>query len=242
MLNKKVSIVIPVFNAKNTIRNCLDSIDSDVKSLCEIIVVDGFSTDGTKTIVVEFIKNGIIDKFVSEKDSGIYDAVNKGCALASGDWLYVLGSDDALIADQFVSAVNELQIQSFIYYANVKHKFSGKIYWGRFNKAKCVFYNISHQAIFYPINYVRTTSYKLKYKICSDYDYLFRAMGAGFDLKYLNKTICIYNDREGVSSKNEDIVFLADKAVIIRKAFGIFYSVIYSSFVFLSKVKRRMYN
>jgi len=95
----KVSIITVVWNNAKTIKDAIDSVLSQTYEDIEYIVVDGASTDGTVEIVQSYGEK--IDKFVSEKDNGLYDAMNKGIALATGDIVGILNSDDFYI-DKYV--------------------------------------------------------------------------------------------------------------------------------------------
>lgn len=88
----KISIVTPVFNGEKYIRRTIDSIVRQTHPDIEYIVVDGASTDNTMDIVREY--GSQISKIISEPDSGMYDAINKGFSLASGKILAYLNSDD----------------------------------------------------------------------------------------------------------------------------------------------------
>ena len=90
--NLKISIVTVAFNSAKTIRDTINSIvKQDYKNI-EYIVIDGNSTDETNQIVREF--NDHVDIHISETDEGIYDAMNKGIKLATGDIIGILNSDD----------------------------------------------------------------------------------------------------------------------------------------------------
>ncbi|ABL02603.1 glycosyl transferase, family 2 [Candidatus Ruthia magnifica str. Cm (Calyptogena magnifica)] len=91
----KLSIITVVWNNKTTIKDAIDSVLSQNYQNIEYIVIDGGSSDGT----IEIIKNyqNKITKFVSEPDKGIYDAMNKGIVLATGDIIGILNSDDFYI-------------------------------------------------------------------------------------------------------------------------------------------------
>ena len=93
----KVSILTVSYNADSTIEQTLLSVCNQIYSDIEYIIVDGKSTDNTLSIINKYMDK--ISIVVSEPDKGIYDAINKGLALASGDFLLVLGSDDCLSSE-----------------------------------------------------------------------------------------------------------------------------------------------
>ena len=88
----KISIITVSFNSAATIKDTIESVLSQDYPYIEYIVVDGGSTDNTVDIVMEYGDD--IDIFVSESDRGIYDAMNKGISLATGDVIGILNSDD----------------------------------------------------------------------------------------------------------------------------------------------------
>src|ERR1700744_4382606 len=90
------TIIIPTFNSEKTLQNALSSILSQNFTEFEILIVDGVSNDNTIKIVKENIEKDKRIRFISEKDNGIFDAMNKGIELSLGEWLYFLGSDDRL--------------------------------------------------------------------------------------------------------------------------------------------------
>ncbi|MCE7059957.1 glycosyltransferase family 2 protein [Dyadobacter sp. CY343] len=102
----KVSILTVVYNGAATIRQCIESIVNQDYPDIEYIVVDGNSKDGTQDIVKSF--EGKVSKFVSEKDAGIYDAMNKGIQLASGEIIGILNADDFYAFSTVISEVVEL--------------------------------------------------------------------------------------------------------------------------------------
>ncbi len=88
----KVSIITAVFNRENSISRCVESVLAQSYPNIEYIIIDGGSTDGTLSALQSF-EDGI-DIFISEKDDGIYNALNKGIHLATGDIVGFLHSDD----------------------------------------------------------------------------------------------------------------------------------------------------
>ncbi len=87
----KISIITVCYNAEDTINDTIQSVLSQDYKDVEYIIVDGKSTDRTLE-KIQSIKNGI--KLISEKDQGIYDAMNKGISIASGDVIGILNADD----------------------------------------------------------------------------------------------------------------------------------------------------
>jgi glycosyltransferase involved in cell wall biosynthesis len=99
----KVSIITVSYNSGKTIRDTIESVLAQTYSDIEYIIVDGASRDNTMSIVQEYSTS--IAKVVSEPDKGIYDAMNKGIALATGDVIGILNSDDFYESDQSIEWV-----------------------------------------------------------------------------------------------------------------------------------------
>ena len=103
----KISIITVVHNNKDTIQDAMISVLSQDHDDIEYIIVDGASTDGTVEVIKKAVKRyperNI--KFISEKDDGIYDAMNKGIALATGDIIGILNSDDFYVNRDVISTV-----------------------------------------------------------------------------------------------------------------------------------------
>lgn len=99
----KVSVVTVAYNAASTIENTIQSVLSQDYSDVEYIVIDGASTDNTITIVNEFRHS--INIIVSEPDKGIYDAMNKGIKLATGDIIGFLNADDVYADNTILSQI-----------------------------------------------------------------------------------------------------------------------------------------
>ncbi len=97
-----ISIITPVFNAKDTLRDCIESVLSQDYSV-EYIIVDGGSTDGTTDIIAEYASR--LAHLISEPDRNSYDAANKGIALATGDVIGILAADDIYAHGEVVSKV-----------------------------------------------------------------------------------------------------------------------------------------
>ncbi len=102
-MNPKISIITVVFNAKNHIKDCVESVLAQDYPNYEYLLIDGASTDGTLAIVDSYRDK--LDYFVSEPDKGMYDALNKGIAAAKGDVIGILNADDILASPDVLSNV-----------------------------------------------------------------------------------------------------------------------------------------
>ncbi len=104
----KVSIITVCYNSEATIREAIESVLSQTYTDIEYIIVDGASSDSTLSIVDEYQRK--IAKVISEEDSGLYDAMNKGVLAATGEVLGILNSDDVYSGNAVISDI----VQSFI--------------------------------------------------------------------------------------------------------------------------------
>jgi glycosyltransferase involved in cell wall biosynthesis len=101
----KISLITTTFNSAETLRDTLESVRLQEYNDIEYVIVDGGSTDGTMDLIAEF--KDIVSASVSEKDDGIYDALNKGIAMATGEVVGFLHSDDMFADAKVLSRIAE---------------------------------------------------------------------------------------------------------------------------------------
>lgn len=99
----KVTIITPTFNSAIYLEDCIRSVLSQRYKNIEHIIVDGKSTDGTLDIIKKYEAH--LGKCISETDRGMYDAINKGIKLATGDIIGILNSDDMLNGEDVIEAI-----------------------------------------------------------------------------------------------------------------------------------------
>lgn len=214
----KISIITVCFNAEKTIEETLISVTNQTYNNIEYIIIDGKSTDKTLDIIYKY-KNKI-SFIVSEPDQGIYDAMNKGLQIATGDYVIFLGADDHLISFKIIEEiVPYLQKKDTIYYGSVFRPKSNTLYCGHFTKYKLAIKNIPHQSIFFPKIVYKDYPYKLEYKLLADY-YNNIILFNKYSFKHINRTISFFNDT-GVSAQNIDCNFNKIKNYLIIKELGI---------------------
>jgi len=179
----KVTIITVTYNSADTIAETIESVFSQDYSYIEYIIVDGLSTDGTQEIVKNYATG--ISKFISEKDTGLYDAMNKGIDMATGEIIGILNSDDLYENSQVISrVVNEFER------SNTDSVFGDLYYFKSDNPIKPVrFYkgkNFSKKKIEigilppHPTFFTRRSVYEkygtfdLQFKLASDFDLMTR--------------------------------------------------------------------
>ena len=212
-----LSIVMPVYNGGAALAHAIASVKRQRYDNIELIIIDGASTDNTLEIMRDNERH--IDVWVSETDSGVYDAMNKGAALANGDWLYFLGSDDELL-ETVHEIMPLLKDPHGVYYGEVLRT-SGKTGVGRFSRRQLIRRNIPHQAIFYPRSVFDRYCYDLKYPVAADYHLNLRCFGdPSFRFIHLPVVTALFNDADGISSTRNDPAFAADKPGLVREHLG----------------------
>lgn len=219
----KVSIITVVYNNRFTISDAIESVLSQDYAETEYIIIDGLSTDGTQEIIQSY--GDRITHFVSEKDNGIYDAMNKGIKLASGDVVGILNSDDFYINNDVISTVvKEFETK------NVDSVFADLVFIKREEPQKIVrYYNSSHfnpkkfnygwmpahPTFFVKRNiYERYGLFKTDYKIASDYELLTRFLSKyKISYSYIPKVI-IKMRTGGLSTKSLKSNWILNKEIV----------------------------
>ncbi len=208
----KISIITVTFNSESTIRDTIESVLSQDYDNIEYIIVDGYSNDNTLNIIKEYENH--IDIIISELDTGIYDAMNKGIALTNGDIIGFLNSDDIFYDSTVVTKIANCFIENpriDIFYANL-------VYVDRNNPNKITRFNISTKYYInffnecnappHPTFYVKKIAchenlfFNLNYKIASDYDLMFRLLKVYKLNSYYLDNFIIRMRIGGVSNKN----------------------------------------
>lgn len=198
------SVIIPSYQSGKTIGASVDSILNQHFTDFELLIIDGDSADETRTVIERYSDKRI--RFISEKDKGVYDAMNKGIRISSGQYLYFLGADDQLIDNDVLQSVYNFLKESpaDIVYGNAQLASNGVLDAGiEMDLEKLLFQqNINHQSVFYARScFDKIGCYNLKYPVLADWDLNIRCfMHPDFTIKYMARTIALYNDISGMSS------------------------------------------
>jgi glycosyltransferase involved in cell wall biosynthesis len=220
-----ITIITATYNSITTIEESILSVVTQSYPNIEYIIIDGLSNDGTVKCLKKYKDK--ISYLISEPDSGIYNALNKALVIAKGDWILVLGSDDFLLPEAISKCVRFFDDLTAAYYGNVILTSNMRIFDGHFSLYKTMYYNISHQSIFYPRDFYQNNLYNEKYKSAADYEMLMRAIGVKCKLSYIPEIVVLYNNLSGISSIKEDENFLKDKRWVIKANYPVIYYALY---------------
>jgi glycosyltransferase involved in cell wall biosynthesis len=217
------SIIIPTFNSDNTLNGALLSILNQKFVDFEVLIIDNLSTDKTVSLAKGFNDKRI--KIYSEKDFGIYDAMNKGIELSTGKWLYFLGSDDLFFDKEVLSKVkSNISCFDTVVYGSVK--IHGNVSWannnsfydGKFTSKKFSHKNICHQSLFYKRKTIikNSTRFNIKYEICADWEFNMRLWQNNY-FRYLDFVVAVFNAGGISSNAKSDYEFETDFPVLLKR-------------------------
>lgn len=220
--DRKVTIITPVYNAEKDIEACILSVAGQTYANKEHLLIDGVSTDGTLEIIKRYAEKYPHIKLISEKDDGIYDAMNKGIDLATGEWLYFMGSDDLLYSPQVLEEIFDsgIEVGYDVVYGNVLRGNPSTIFDGKFTLLKLMERNLCHQSMFFRKTIFKTLGkFDIEFKAWADYLFNIKLFNRGdIHIKYIDKIIAQYGT-DGFSSQGDDEAFLAKRELIFAENF-----------------------
>ncbi len=224
MFQPKLSIITIVYNNVRDIERSLQSVLNQTYPNIEYLVIDGASNDGTLEILKKYESR--LSKLITEKDEGIYDAMNKGLAAATGDYVLFMNSGDELYAPDTVQKVFATAEDADIYYGETemydenwqslgrrRHQAPAKFTWKSFRLGM----SVSHQAIY--IRRSLTEAYDLQYQLSSDIDWVIRAAKKAKKIVRVEAYVAKY--LVGGMSKKRHIQSLKERFAIFTKHYGL---------------------
>jgi len=242
----KLSIITICFNEKDRIEKTLLSVISQKFKNYEFIIIDGDSTDGTKDIIEKYKEN--ITVFISEKDRGIYDAMNKGINNSNGEYLLFLNGGDYLYSNDTLQEVfekyNPIMINYDIVYGNIIVMSNGSIFKGKkpflSNSLFLFIGSFPHQAAFIKRElFINDGLYDDNFRIVGDQEFFVREI-----IKNKKKIIHIpliisFYDNQNYSiseDKNLSDKRNMEKMIILKKYFNKFELIFYPLLAKIAKL------
>jgi glycosyltransferase involved in cell wall biosynthesis len=232
------SIITICYNEEKNIEKTCKSVSEQTHRNFEWIVIDGKSTDGTLDIIKKYKKN--ISSLISEKDKGIYNAMNKGIKKAKGKYLLFLNGGDYLenknILQRVADHISKDREEMDIYYGDLLYE-NGEIVTYKYSKLDKKFFvkgTISHQATFISEKlFSKYGNYEEGYSISSDYDFWIKTIVINHvKTKYIPLIISVF-DLSGMSTDYK----LAKKQIEERNEILLKYKMINNTEVILGELK-----
>ncbi|WP_439182156.1 glycosyltransferase family 2 protein [Carboxylicivirga taeanensis] len=221
-----ISIITIVYNGKSTLQKTIDSIAQQDYDSIEYIIVDGNSNDGTVALIER--NKSIVSKWISESDDGLYDAMNKGLGMATGDYVWFINSGDEIYDKQTVSQMVEGLGEHWpdvIYGDTVMIDADGmeigdrrlkppkQLGWKDFKNGMLV----SHQSILVATRIA--SNYNTNYRFSADYEWCLKALMAAGSVHNSNQMLSRFLD--GGLTKQNIVPGLKERFDIMRRYFGL---------------------
>jgi glycosyltransferase involved in cell wall biosynthesis len=239
-VNPKLSIITIVYNNVAAIERTMQSVLKQTYPNIEYLVIDGASTDGTVGIIERYKDK--LSVFVSEQDRGIYDAMNKGLALATGDYVLFMNSGDEIYAPETVAEVFDSAPSGDIYYGETemydknwkslgqrRHRAPEHFDWHSFKFGM----NVGHQAIY--IKRSLTSRFDTRYKYSSDIDWIIKAAKKSSNI--VNTHLYVAKYLVGGMSKKKQLESLKERFQILSHYYGFIPNLINHFFIALNLVQ-----
>ena len=212
MNNVKISVVTVCYNAVKELERTILSVLNQTYDNVEYIVIDGGSTDGTVEIIKKYADR--LAYWVSEPDKGIYDAMNKGIKVATGDWINFMNAGDYFCNENVMCDVYSLLDDEYdIIYGSVKKILKDINYiYKPFPIEEMSFHMIlPHQATFIKTGYHKKHLFDISFKSSGDYNFFYTSLyDYSAKFKEINVLVANYEDYSGMSKDNWKLAKLED--------------------------------
>lgn len=213
-ISNKITVITVCYNAVNLIEDTIKSVLAQTYSNIEYIIIDGGSTDGTRDIIEKYSTR--LAKYISEPDSGIYDAMNKGVKYASGDYINFMNAGDVFFDKDAITRIfGGGPYDETLVYGDTLEK-SDKGY--AFRKASRIApMPACHQSMFVATEEMRRHPFDTTFKVFADRDFLRKLYERGCTERYIPSIVSIFD----VSGISNSAVYKYWFYLEIRRAHGI---------------------
>ena len=215
-VEKLISIIVPTYNCGAKLAGTIESVLAEPTDLFEILVMDGASDHETLRTIEKYRDSLTV---ISEKDRGVYDAMNKGIRHSSGKYLLFLGAGDRLRQGVLARISTRLPKRDLCFvYGDTYLVRRGEITSGPFSIEEFKTKNICHQAIFYERTlFRRLGKYNLKYRICADWVFNMQCFADRRVSKIYLDEVVVDFEGWGISETQTDLAFEADQPELIER-------------------------
>lgn len=205
-----VTIITVCFNALHDLKNTLKSVLEQKYNDLEYLVIDGGSKDGTLELLEEYMPlfavTGKPFHYISEKDKGTYDAMNKGARIAQGVWVNYMNAGDRFYSENSLQDffANKIDNNAGVLYGDTLQIYdfgSGVAKASDYKKDNPIM-PFCHQSSFVKTDLMREFQFDLTYRIVADHDLFFRLYEHGVIFQYIPIIVARYNGQYGLSATN----------------------------------------
>lgn len=208
MTKPGITVVTVCYNARNVVEKTILSVVGQTCCNLEYLIIDGASKDGTMTVIDRYRERiEATGRIVSEPDKGLYDAMNKGVRLATGQWILFMNADDVFVDEHVVAdfaAFLEIHPEAEVVFGNTEQILDHGIYTLRaeepYRDHKITF---CHQSVFVRTDVLRTHPFDLKYRYAADYEQLSHFYLEGRRFLHIDRSIARMELRGGTTFDNE---------------------------------------
>ncbi len=204
-----VSVITVAYNAEGVIGDTIESVLAQEYPNVEYVVIDGASTDRTWEIVQGY--TSMIEVAVSEPDDGIYDAMNKGAELATGDWIIYMNAGDTFASSDVLSSLQELFVSDAdVILGSVEKVLVDEYETRRFQQtpgevgALWKRMPTTHQSVLVRREHVLEYPFDTSYRWCADQDQLLRLQAAGKTFRKVDTIISVF-DCQSDQARGDDL-------------------------------------
>lgn len=220
----KISIITISYNCRDCIEKTIKSVIGLSYDNLEYIIIDGGSTDGTVDIIEQYKDK--IAYFVSERDKGIYDAMNKGLAVATGEWVNFMNAGDFFAnKDVLNSIVEKIEDDAVIVHGNIIKQCNGYYYLATpAGVAKTATQMpVFHQSSFVKLSYHQSHPFDISFKSSGDYNFFYNAYFKDKCKFQYNPILIVCFDNTGGMSKDNHSLSLRENRRIWNKEHDILF-------------------
>lgn len=236
-LNPIISIVTVVYNGAEHLEPTILSVINQTYTNIQYIIIDGGSKDGTTALVKKY--EAYLHHWRSEKDNGIYDAMNKGIDVATGDWIIFMNCGDRFASTEILDLlIKKFKSVDVIYGdALVEYPTFQKI----FNKAPLEEMwkrmPFCHQATFVKTSLMKSLKFNTNHNLSSDYGFIYRVYLNGGSFLYIDEIVCLFDYKLGASIQNSLKSINERKNIVLELDPGLNKRLYYSFLIYSCQLK-----
>lgn len=224
----KLSVVTVCYNAEKTIVETIESVLNQTYANIEYLIIDGKSTDNTLNIVEKYHSNCDNIRVISEKDAGIYNAMNKGIDIASGEYIYFLNAGDLFYNDTTVAIVMDRLKKTGLpdiiygdidvdYHTHKKRiEYAGKKRLNRILIALGI--TVCHQSVFAKTYLMKERGFDEEYKLWADQEWLMYVLQRNVQIETIDQPVCVY-DGFGLSASGDSLERVFEESDMITQKY-----------------------